>query len=355
MIKRLLVEKLNSRIDHEFVFNDDLNLFTGKNGSSKTTLLKVLWFLNCGKLWTLLDEVNFRMVELETTRGKIRVARTDSPGIVEVTSTDGSMNKYPEDQLRQFEFRNVRVRKAMEQFRSHAFPTLFFPTFRRIEGGFTMEHERVPDQFSPYSLRQAFTELSNRLSSPSNTFISSISTDDIVRLLTTQSARINERISNEQADTSDRIIQKIKARDLSDKDLIKSIQEDIESVEAKRVDTLKPFTALAGLVQRIFQYKGIVFSGLTIGEVSNAIASEKLSAGEKQMLSFICYNTFVQGSVIFIDEPELSLHPDWQRTLVPILLEQGSGNQFFMATHSPFIYAKYPEKEIILSEDRGDN
>lgn len=81
---------------------------------------------------------------------------------------------------------------------------------------------------------------------------------------------------------------------------------------------------------------------------------DKLSAGEKQMLSFLCYNTFSKNKIIFIDEPELSLHPDWQRLLIPTLLKQGGNNQFFIATHSPFIYAKYPDKELVLSEDKGE-
>ena len=71
------------------------------------------------------------------------------------------------------------------------------------------------------------------------------------------------------------------------------------------------------------------------------------------MLSFLCYNAFSENTVIFIDEPELSLHVDWQRLLLPTLLEQETGNQFFIATHSPFIYAKYPDKEIPLG-DKGD-
>ena len=72
------------------------------------------------------------------------------------------------------------------------------------------------------------------------------------------------------------------------------------------------------------------------------------------MLSFLCYNTFSKNKVIFIDEPELSLHPDWQRLLVPTLLKQGNNNQFFIATHSPFIYTKYPDKEIMISSDKGE-
>ena len=94
--------------------------------------------------------------------------------------------------------------------------------------------------------------------------------------------------------------------------------------------------------------------GITLGEAKEAISSDKLSAGEKQMLSFLCYNAFSRNNSIFIDEPELSLHVDWQRLLFPTLLEQDTKNQFIVATHSPFIYAKYPDKEILLSDNKGE-
>ena len=71
------------------------------------------------------------------------------------------------------------------------------------------------------------------------------------------------------------------------------------------------------------------------------------------MLSFLCYNAFSEDTAIFIDEPELSLHVDWQGLLLPTLLKQSTGNQFFVATHSPFIYTLYPDKEFMLGVDRG--
>ena len=67
------------------------------------------------------------------------------------------------------------------------------------------------------------------------------------------------------------------------------------------------------------------------------------------MLGFLCYNAFSDNTVIFIDEPELSLHQDWQDILFPLLLKQETGNQFFVATHSEFIYNQFPDKEHILN------
>jgi len=60
----------------------------------------------------------------------------------------------------------------------------------------------------------------------------------------------------------------------------------------------------------------------------------------------------INSRIILIDEPELSLHVDWQRILFDVLMEQGTDNQFLIATHSPFIYSQFPDKELILDEGR---
>lgn len=203
-------------------------------------------------------------------------------------------------------------------------------------------------------IRDAMEEFSRRLSSKNQRFITSISTDDIVSLLNKEYSNINAQINLIQKQKSDDIIGKIKGQNKNDKETLVEIQADIEFMENQRELLLKPYTTLSELITTIFQYKGINLSNLTLGEVNNAISSDKLSAGEKQMLSFICYNAFTKNNTIFIDEPELSLHPDWQRTLVPTLLNQGNNNQFFMATHSPFIFSKFSDKEIILAEDKGE-
>ena len=138
--------------------------------------------------------------------------------------------------------------------------------------------------------------------------------------------------------------------------VLADIQKSVEQFTKRQDSLLRPVSVLSKRIRDIFQYEGIrVTTGITLGEVNEAIASDMLSAGEKQMLSFLCYNTFEENAAFFIDEPELSLHVDWQRLLLPTLLEQDTDNQFFVATHSPFIYSKYPEKEILLGTDRGDS
>jgi predicted ATP-binding protein involved in virulence len=357
MIKSISVRNLNSRMDLDIDFNSDINLLTGKNGSSKTTLLKLIWFLNGGQIYNLLNEINFEYAELITDKAKATVERDLDKGNVKIQINDGQPQTINEEELRQLNFRHPRFRKALNEIRTVSEPTIFFPTFRRIEGGFSTGRERNNDPFSSNSLKAALHELSESLSMVNQRFVASISTDDLVILITKEYARITEEVNKIQKSQSDSIISKIQNRpiNMNEGELLDTIQKEIEETEELRKSKYRPFSTLSELIQKIFQHKGIYLSNLAIGDVGSAISSEKLSAGEKQMLSFLCYNTFTRNSAIFIDEPELSLHPDWQRTLVPTLLAQGNENQFFMATHSPFIYAKYPDKEIMLGDDRGDN
>ncbi|MDP1990183.1 MAG: AAA family ATPase [Syntrophales bacterium] len=66
-----------------------------------------------------------------------------------------------------------------------------------------------------------------------------------------------------------------------------------------------------------------------------------LSSGERQllvMLAHLSLNPNLEGSGVFIvDEPELSLHMDWQEKFVDAIREANPRVQIILATHSPAI------------------
>ncbi len=65
----------------------------------------------------------------------------------------------------------------------------------------------------------------------------------------------------------------------------------------------------------------------------------KLSSGEKQML-LILLTVLVQDNahwVLFMDEPEASLHIDWQQRLVGMIRELNPNVQIILTTHSPAV------------------
>jgi energy-coupling factor transporter ATP-binding protein EcfA2 len=72
---------------------------------------------------------------------------------------------------------------------------------------------------------------------------------------------------------------------------------------------------------------------------NNEITAYQLSSGEKQML-VILLTVLVQDNkpaIIFMDEPEISLHFDWQKKLIQYIRELNPNIQIILATHSPAI------------------
>jgi putative ATP-dependent endonuclease of the OLD family len=63
------------------------------------------------------------------------------------------------------------------------------------------------------------------------------------------------------------------------------------------------------------------------------------SSGEKELLTYLLaiYALNVRDALIVVDEPELHLHPKWQKILLQVFekLAKETGNQFIFATHSP--------------------
>jgi predicted ATPase len=369
MIKSLKVNKLNQQMSFDLKFHDDINIITGKNGSGKTTLLKLLWYAISGNLERIIQEISFESFELETDSVRIEMKFiTAKPGnAVKIDCTTqewGFSTLWFESES---EPQYARTRQIAEATGS----SVFFPTFRRIEGGFsTYAHHhadvvanpnQTPNSYfvqlnrgRPTELQKAMLQLSERLSVSEHRFVASISTDDLSTLLNSKYAEISEKARRIQNGFSDYILKNVGGENGHAQEMLAEIKKRATDVTQANDALLRPFTVLSELVSEILQYKGIKISGpVTLGEAQEAILSDRLSSGEKQMLSFLCYNAFANKSCIFIDEPEISLHVDWQRILFPTLLSQSTGNQFIVATHSPFIYSKYADKELVLA-DRGD-
>nr|WP_253816273.1 AAA family ATPase [Myxococcus xanthus] len=64
-----------------------------------------------------------------------------------------------------------------------------------------------------------------------------------------------------------------------------------------------------------------------------------LSSGEKQIVSLFAHLYLEQQKsfVVIIDEPELSLSVDWQRKLLPDIVQSGRCSFLAAATHSPYV------------------
>lgn len=74
-------------------------------------------------------------------------------------------------------------------------------------------------------------------------------------------------------------------------------------------------------------------------QIGETLVPYQLSSGEKQILS-ILLTVLVEDNknyVLFMDEPEVSLHVDWQSQLIDLILELNPNVQIILTTHSPAV------------------
>ena len=78
-------------------------------------------------------------------------------------------------------------------------------------------------------------------------------------------------------------------------------------------------------------------------EGGNSYGLSALSSGERQILTMLysASRTRYQSGIFLIDEPELSLHIDWQRRILKELQNQSPGRQLIACTHSPEVGADH--------------
>ena len=105
----------------------------------------------------------------------------------------------------------------------------------------------------------------------------------------------------------------------------------------------RPKRLFQDLVDELFSY-----TRKTIDRRSNDIAfyqdgerllPYKLSSGEKQMLVILLTVLVREGthSVLFMDEPEASLHIEWQQKLIGMIRRLNPQMQLILSTHSPAV------------------
>ncbi|MDD7318491.1 MAG: AAA family ATPase [Prevotella sp.] len=78
---------------------------------------------------------------------------------------------------------------------------------------------------------------------------------------------------------------------------------------------------------------------IRFSHIGETLVPYQLSSGEKQML-VILLTVLVedrQPYILFMDEPEVSLHVDWQERLINIILDMNPNVQVILTTHSPAV------------------
>ena len=130
---------------------------------------------------------------------------------------------------------------------------------------------------------------------------------------------------------------------------LQNVARDIYQIEQEIDQAMAPRRELERLMRQLYSDKSISFGEKEISVSAsdgNPVPLATLSSGEKHLLRILVEALLAGPNTILIDEPEISLHVDWQCELVKILQTLNPAAQFILATHSPEVMADVPDARI---------
>lgn len=360
MILSINIRRLWGRQDFAINFKEDINILTGSNGSGKTTVLKLVWYLMSGHLLQALEEIPFEEVILTTDAAEIKLLKRLSIAgnthpkdkspiavgtpIAEVhcKRTDGTniFSRYwiPLTELRQ------ELNAEAPSMNNTSF---FFPTFRRLEGGFSLDTDK-----ENVGMIRGISDFAQRMSHKNHQFMMAANADDLRNRINEISSDIRVKLQP----TEEKLMNFLKLANSGNlqKDFTDRLQLLLQEKQFADWEFSRPLTQLSEYVDFYFLEKSVAITDdLVLGSHTTKVKIEDLSSGEKNLLSFFVY-AMSKPDAMFIDEPELGLHPDWQRQLIAALRTISPETQYFIVTHASAVRATYPDKQIFLDDYLDD-
>lgn len=136
---------------------------------------------------------------------------------------------------------------------------------------------------------------------------------------------------------------------------LRQVVANIEEVTRDVLMELRPQAEFQRIIEDLFTGdKHLVLASraapnrnaLQIEIGGKTIPLQSLSSGEKQLLQLLLEILAAESNTVMIDEPELSMHVDWQQRLVASMVRVNPNCQLLLATHSPEVMAEVPAENV---------
>ena len=125
--------------------------------------------------------------------------------------------------------------------------------------------------------------------------------------------------------------------------IIEVLQSGQEDAAVKAQAISEPKRKFQGMIDSLFSDTGKQLirsqNDIAFSQLGERLTPYQLSSGEKQML-VILLTVLIEDNkpyVLFMDEPEISLHIEWQQMLIDLILELNPNVQIILTTHSPAV------------------
>ena len=125
--------------------------------------------------------------------------------------------------------------------------------------------------------------------------------------------------------------------------IIEVLQSGQEDAAIKAQAISEPKRKFQGMIDSLFSDTGKQLirsqNDIAFSQLGERLTPYQLSSGEKQML-VILLTVLIEDNkpyVLFMDEPEISLHIEWQQRLIDLILELNPNVQIILTIHSPAV------------------
>lgn len=303
-IKSIKIERLYDKYNFEWILREDVNILAGDNGSYKTTLLKII---------AALCEPDY------------------IPEVFGVKSASANMYDGVNVKYRSFRDSLLRLKKESES------DELLNELATRISADINGQDDKSLADHTINASIIAIRKNGNKIAT------STFKQDRNYSLIAT----FDVPTKTEKGSALDQQLEKLESEyayylsDLSKQlsDIIKSAGkveiEDMRRIYAQNNLFIEIVNHAFANTQKVVDTEQSKLQFKLEGEIFDN--NKKLSSGEKQFL-IVMLTVLLQRkeeSILIMDEPEISMHIDWQRDLLNNLKKLNPNCQIILATHSP--------------------
>lgn len=321
-IEEVSIRGLWGQYNLDWRLNSHVTILSGINGSGKSTILRAMASLLCGEpipdvLAPRLSEIRIRFKSGETLKQEVHMENLDE--LSERARNDARLSKIVDDLQAKYKDQLEDGRARLISSQKIAFSKGDSNTSTGIKDfidGLRVSYISTFDSAPPkpenpaklmeYIVNSSYSELDRHLENVVNRY------KNYQIELSTQMSKMMAQSDSESA--------------FSD---VKKLFDDRLALQ----DTIDDLLKESG--KRLNRDKGEIEFILKADNESHSYKS--LSAGEKQML-LILLTVFMQegkDAILIMDEPEISLHVDWQRRLLDVITKMNPNCQVIVSTHSP--------------------
>jgi ABC-type lipoprotein export system ATPase subunit len=306
------IKNLWNKYDIEWNLNEDVNILAGINGIGKTTILNLIEGTMYGKLKGYMADIvdNVKITFNNDKYITYRKIKNTIKNLVRKAKKDKSLNEFVTE---------LKQREGRDFSKIHAIEGAMF-SFENL--GMTKEelHEILGlNLISTFDQRLKEYEAVRQLTN-----------EEVTTELDLQLYLLQKQYLEYQINIGKKAIEALSS---------KSIENDVQTrvdIDFKKNLFLDTIDALFEPTnKKIDRNKNeLVFK---LGK--QVLTPNMLSSGEKQLV-IILLTALIQEDrnfVLFMDEPEISLHTDWQEKLIENIRSLNNNAQIIIATHSPSI------------------